>query len=468
MTPVIALVGRPNVGKSTLFNQLTRSRDALVADFAGLTRDRQYGIGRLGGHYFVIDTGGLTDQNDELNERMIEQTYRGIEEADRVIWLVDARTGLTPADEAITKSLRRSGKPIYIAVNKTDGLDENQAMAEFYKLGFAGSYPIAASHGRGVTSLIESVLGEDAVELEEPDEDANKDRPIRIAFVGRPNVGKSTLVNRILGEERVVASSTPGTTRDSITVPFERDGQEYELVDTAGVRRRGKVKETVEKFSIVKTLEAIQRADVVINVLDAREGITDQDVSLIGLTLDSGRATIVAINKWDGLTEDDRKALMTNYGLKLGFLDFAERYTISALHGTGVGLLYDAVKRAHNSALINISTTKLTAWLEMAVDRHQPPLVRGRRIKLRYAHQGGRRPPVIVIHGNQTDRVPGAYKRYLTNFFRQKLKVVGSPIRLEFKTGDNPFAGRRNKLTPRQQHDRDVENRKRANHYKKK
>lgn len=462
LKPVIALVGRPNVGKSTLFNQLTRSRDALVADFPGLTRDRQYGVGRLGGDYFVIDTGGITDESDQLNALMMGQTRLGIDEADRIIWLVDGRAGLTPADEVIGAQLRRVGKPVFLAVNKTDGIAADQALTEFYGFGFDGPLPIASSHGRGVTQLIHAVLGEDAQEDSEESRESERDRKdIRIAFIGRPNVGKSTLVNRIMGENRVVVSDIPGTTRDSIYIPFEREGQKYTLIDTAGVRRRGKVKETVEKFSVVKTLDAIEKADVVINVLDMHEAITDQDVHLIGMALHAGRAIIVVLNKWDGLSTEERESRMSQYKLKLPFLDFAERFNISALHGSNVGLLYDAVKRAHNSARIELSTTVLTRLLEEAIARHQPPLVRGRRIKLRYAHQGGRRPPVIVLHGNQTKFVPDVYKRYLINFFRDKLKVVGSPIRLEFKTGENPYATKqkRTKLTPRQKYEQDRERR---------
>ncbi len=442
MKPVIALVGRPNVGKSTLFNQLTRSRDALVADFPGLTRDRQYGVGRVGGDYYVIDTGGLTDEPDQLNELMAGQTRRGIDESDRIIWLVDGRAGLTPADEVIGEELRRLGKPVFLAVNKTDGIVVEEALAEFHALGFGDPMPIASAHGRGVTRMIQTVLGDQAGLAGEAEQDGDEARGIRIAFVGRPNVGKSTLVNRILGEDRVVVSDVPGTTRDSIYIPFERDGQRYTLIDTAGVRRRGKVRETVEKFSVVKTLDAIERADVVVNVLDMREGVTDQDVHLIGMALQAGRAIVVALNKWDGLSEEQRKRRLGQYELKLPFLDFAERYTISALHGSGVGLLYEAVQRAYRSARIELSTTRLTRLLEEAVARHQPPMVRGRRVKLRYAHQGGKRPPVIVIHGNQTRHVPEAYRRYLVNFFRDRLKVVGSPIRIEFKTGENPYASR--------------------------
>ncbi len=454
MTCVVALVGRPNVGKSTLFNQLSRSRDALVADFPGLTRDRQYGIGRLGGEYLLIDTGGLTDAAAPLDRKMAEQTRQGIAEADRVIWLVDAREGLTAADEQIAAELRQAGKPVTLAVNKVDGLDADQALAEFYALGFARPVPIAAAHGRGLARLMEQVLAGCPAEAVEEGPAVAGETGIRIAFVGRPNVGKSTLVNRILGEERVVVSDVPGTTRDSIRVPFRRDGQAYTLIDTAGVRRRARVRETVEKFSIVKTLDAIRQADVVVNVLDAREGVTDQDVHLIGLALEAGRAIVVALNKWDGLSAEQRERVRSEYALRLPFLDFAEHYTLSALHGTGVGLLFDAVQRAYRSARAELSTTRLNRLLETAVARHQPPLVRGRRIKLRYAHQGGRMPPLIVIHGNQTERLPAAYRRYLTNFFREQLGLVGTPLRLEFKTGDNPYAGRRNVLTERQKRKR--------------
>ena len=443
MRHVVALAGRPNVGKSTLFNQLTGTRDALVADFAGLTRDRKYGVGKLGGDYLLIDTGGLGGEEDTLDTLMAEQTWRGIEEADSVVFMVDARQGLTAADEGIAARLRQTGKPVYIAVNKTDGLDATTALAEFYGLGFESVVPIAASQRRGLNQLMALVLpaaDESALDEEELDEDA-----IKLAFVGRPNVGKSTLINRILGEQRVVVSDVAGTTRDSIFIPFERDGQKYVLIDTAGVRRRGKVKETVEKFSIVKTLDAIDRADVVINVLDAQEGITDQDVSLIGMTLDAGRAVVVVLNKWDGLEQEERDWIKNKYQVKLPFLDFAERFTISALHGSGVGLLYDAVKRAYDSARIDVSTSRLTQILEKAVFKHQPPMVQGRRIKLRYAHQGGRRPPLIVVHGNQTDKLPGAYKRYLENVFRETLKLKGTPVRFEFKTGSNPYASKKSR-----------------------
>ncbi len=443
MRPVIALVGRPNVGKSTLFNRLTRSRDALVADFAGLTRDRQYGVGCLGGDYIVIDTGGLTGERDQLDQLMVGQTKRGIEEAGHIIWLLDARQGVTSDDEIIARELRQSGKPVTLAVNKTEGLDTDQVLSDFYQFGFSRVCAIAAVHQRGLHSLISCVLADSTAVAADKTLPSSDLPGIRLAFVGRPNVGKSTLLNRMLGEQRVVVSQIPGTTRDSIFVPFERDGQAYVLIDTAGVRRRARVRETVEKFSVVKTLDAIEQADVIINVLDAQAGISEQDVHLIGLTLEAGRAIIIVLNKWDNLEVKTREQLMQDYARKLPFLDFTERYTISALHGTGVGLLYPAVQRAYRASRIDVPTMRLTHLLEAAVNRHQPPLVKGRRIKLRYAHQGGKRPPVFVIHGNQTDRIPGAYKRYLTHYFRDKLKLVGTPVRLEFKTGTNPYADKK-------------------------
>ncbi|WP_018954541.1 ribosome biogenesis GTPase Der [Thioalkalivibrio sulfidiphilus] len=454
MLPVIALVGRPNVGKSTLFNQLTRSRDALVADFPGLTRDRQYGPGRVGGFpYMVVDTGGLSGEAETLDNLMARQTQQAIDESDVVLFLVDGREGLTAADQAIARSLRTQGKKVLLVVNKTDGVDAEQAMAEFHALGFGAPIPIAATHGRGVLGLINAVHAL-LPEVEETLAEAERWPGIRIAFVGRPNAGKSTLINRILGEERVVATEIPGTTRDSIFIPFERDGQQYTLIDTAGVRRRSRVHEAIEKFSVVKTLQAIDAAHVVVMVLDAREGISEQDAHLLGVVLDAGRALVVAINKWDGLDPDQRDRIRHELDLKLPFLDFAEKRFISALHGTGVGDLFAHVKRAYDSAFIKVSTNHLTKLLESAMVAHQPPLVSGRRVKLRYAHQGGQNPPIIVIHGNMTERLPGSYKRYLTNHFRQHLKLVGTPIRLEFKTGENPYAGKRNVLTPRQQYKR--------------
>ncbi|WP_019591696.1 ribosome biogenesis GTPase Der [Thioalkalivibrio sp. ALE20] len=471
MIPVIALVGRPNVGKSTLFNQLTRSRDALVADMPGLTRDRQYGIGRVGEFpYMVVDTGGLSGEEEGVDRAMAEQTRRAVAEADHVLFLVDARDGLTPQDEAIAEQLRASGVRARVIVNKTDGLDADVVSAEFHALALGDVTPIAATHGRGVRGLMQAVREDVARDREAAggegegagdglDVDAQQaaldDWPgIRVAVVGRPNAGKSTLVNRILGDERVVATDVAGTTRDSIFVPFTREDQDYTLIDTAGVRRRARVHETVEKFSVVKTLQAIEAAHVVIMVIDARAGLSDQDAHLLGLVIDAGRALVVAVNKWDGMDPDDREWVRSEMQRRLGFVDYARMRLISALHGSNVGHLLDDVREAHASAFVDISTPELTRLLEAAVAEHAPPLVSGRRIKLRYAHQGGQNPPVIVVHGNQTDRLPGAYKRYLENFFRRQLKLVGTPLRLEFRSGKNPYAGRRNKLTPRQQQKR--------------
>jgi len=450
MTPVIALVGRPNVGKSTLFNQMTRSRDALVADFPGLTRDRKYGEGCYQGRRFiVIDTGGLSGDEAGLDAEMARQSMQAVEEADIVLFLVDGRAGLTAADEMIADHLRRSGKEAHLVVNKTDGQDPEVAAADFYRLGFDSTFRIAAAHNRGVRSLLEALLPEPE-EGDEEEDRAERYPGIRIGVVGRPNVGKSTLVNRLLGEERVVVYDMPGTTRDSIYIPYERQGKQYTLIDTAGVRRRKNVREVVEKFSIIKTLQAIQDAHVVILVIDAREGLVDQDLHLIGFVLEAGRALVIAVNKWDGMDPDDRARVREQVRRRLDFIDYADKHYISALHGSGVGLLYDSVEACYNSAMAKWPTNRLTAILQDAVSQHQPPMVRGRRIKLRYAHQGGSNPPVIVVHGNQTEALPGAYKRYLENTFRKVLGVTGSPIRLEFRSGSNPFAGREKRLTPRQ------------------
>lgn len=449
MTPVIALVGRPNVGKSTLFNQMTRSRDALVADFPGLTRDRKYGEGFYEDRKFiVIDTGGLTGQEAGLDSEMAQQSLQAVDEADIVLFLVDGRAGLTAGDEVIADHLRRSDKQAHLVVNKTDGQDPDVAAADFYKLGFQSVFMIAAAHNRGVRSLLEHLLPE-------PEEPAEQDRAdkypgIRIGVVGRPNVGKSTLVNRMLGEERVVVYDMPGTTRDSIYIPYERHGHEYTLIDTAGVRRRKNVKEVVEKFSIIKTLQAIDDAHVVILVIDAREGLVDQDLHLIGFVLDAGRSLVIAINKWDGMNSEDRAKVKEQVARRLDFLDYADKYYISALHGTGVGTMYESVQASYESSMAKWPTNRLTAILEDAIAQHQPPMVHGRRIKLRYAHQGGSNPPIIVVHGNQVGSLPGAYKRYLENTFRKVLKVVGSPIRFEFRGGENPFANKVDRLTPRQ------------------
>jgi len=462
MLPVIALIGRPNVGKSTLFNRLTRSRDALVADYPGLTRDRKYGFGKLGPiPYLVIDTGGVAGGEEGIEEAMVEQTIVALQEADVAVVMVDGRSGLTAADEHVAELARRHAKQTWLAVNKTEGLDEAIANSEFHALGLGEPIAVSAAHGDRIGALMDDLLSGFVVDEPEAesgeeglDEEDDEDRELRIAVVGRPNVGKSTLINRILGEERLVVFDQPGTTRDSVSVPFERNDRKYVLIDTAGIRRKARVHETIEKFSIVKALQAIEQAEVVISVLDAQEGVTEQDVSLLGLVMERGRAMVVVTNKWDGLSADHRKKVRDDLERRLPFLDFAERITISALHGTAVGDLLPAVERAYKAAMRNMSTTELTNELEAAVIAHTPPLVRGRRIKLRYAHQGGRNPPVIVIHGNQVERLPDSYRRYLINRFRKAFKLKGTPVRLAFKKGKNPFEGRRNVLTPRQERKR--------------
>jgi len=449
MTPVIAIVGRPNVGKSTLFNQMTRSRDALVADFPGLTRDRKYGEGIYEEQRFiVIDTGGLTGTEEGLDAEMARQSLQAVEEADIVLFLVDGRAGLTAGDELIADHLRRSGKHAHLVVNKTDGQDADVAAADFYSLGLKSTFMIAASHNRGIRSMLELLLPseEDRVESDR----ADRYPGIRIGIVGRPNVGKSTLVNRMLGEERVIVYDMPGTTRDSIYIPYERHDKQYTLIDTAGIRRRKNVNEAVEKFSIIKTLQAIDDAHVVILVIDAQQGLVDQDLHLIGFVLDAGRSLVIAVNKWDGMDPEARAKVKEQVKRRLDFLDYADKHYISALHGSGVGVMYDSVGACYESAMAKWPTNRLTAILEDAISQHQPPLVRGRRIKLRYAHQGGSNPPVIVVHGNQTDALPGSYKRYLENTFRKVLKVTGSPIRFEFRSGENPFASKVDRKTPRQ------------------
>jgi GTP-binding protein len=452
MLPVIALIGRPNVGKSTLFNRLTRSRDAIVADYPGLTRDRQYGFGKLGPMpYIVIDTGGVAGGESGIDEAMVGQTVRALEEADAAIIMVDGRSGLTAADEHVADLARRHSKRTWLAVNKAEGLDASIANSEFYALGLGEPVAISATHGDRISALMDEALADFDEPVDEDEDVDEEDRELRIAVIGRPNVGKSTLVNRMLGEERQVVYDEPGTTRDSVAVPFERNDRKYVLIDTAGIRRRAKVKEVIEKFSIVKALQAIEQSQVVVAVLDAQEGVTEQDVSLLGLVLERGRALVVVTNKWDGLGAEQRKKVRDDLDRRLPFLDFAERMTISALHGTAVGDLLPAVERAYAAAMRDLSTTELTRELESAVTAHPPPLVRGRRIRLRYAHQGGRNPPVIVIHGNQTERLPDSYRRYLVNRFRKVFKLKGTPVRLSLKSSDNPYKGRRNKLTPRQE-----------------
>ena len=452
--PIIALVGRPNVGKSTLFNRLTRSRDALVADYAGLTRDRNYGRALFSGHPFLlIDTGGLSGGEMGIDAAMAQQSKAAIEEADAVVFMVDATSGVAASDQTVADMLRRIDKPVWLVANKIDGQNTDIALSDFYGLGFGEPQAIAASHGRGVNALSDQLLAYFGL-LDVDPVDVNDQRQeapgIRIGVVGRPNVGKSTLVNRMLGEDRVVVFDLPGTTRDSIYIPYERHQETYTLIDTAGVRRRGRVSETVEKFSVVKTLQAIEDSQVVVLVVDAQEGLVEQDLHLMGTVIDAGRALVVAVNKWDHLDPDVREKIRQTLRRRLNFIPWAKVHYISALHGTGVGDLYGSIKEGYEAATTKFSTNALTRILEDAVEDHQPPLVRGRRIKLRYAHQGGMNPPRIVIHGNQTKDVPESYRRYLENIYRRVLNITGSPVKIEFKSGENPFAGRRNKLTERQ------------------
>lgn len=471
MLPVVALVGRPNVGKSTLFNRLTRSRDALVADFPGLTRDRKYGQAKYEGlQFIVVDTGGISGDENGIDAEMAQQSLLAIEEADVVLFLLDARAGLTVADEAIARHLRMQNKPVHLVANKVDGIDGDSEVAEFYRLALGDVHQIAAAHGRGIGLLLDTLvqplsehfpdmlIPEADPEQEEQDAEAQLEKllnlPIKLAIVGKPNVGKSTLTNRILGEERVVVFDQPGTTRDSIFIPMQRDGRDYVLIDTAGVRRRKKVSDMVEKFSIVKTLQAIEEANVVLVVVDAREGITDQDLSLLGFVLNSGRSLVLAVNKWDGLDTSVKDEIKRELDRRLGFIDFARLHFISARHGTGVGNLFESVQEAYESATRRINTSMLTRIMEMAQEDHLPPLVRGRRVKMKYAHAGGYNPPVIVIHGNQVQDLPDSYKRFLMNYFRKSLKVMGTPIRIEFREGANPFEGKKNQLTLAQQRKR--------------
>jgi GTP-binding protein len=465
MVPVIALVGRPNVGKSTMFNRLTKSRDAIVGDLSGLTRDRQYGEARWQGRsYILVDTGGISGDEHGMDEKMAEQSLLAIEEADVVLFMVDARAGFTAADQMIAEHLRKRNKRSLLVANKIDNIDPEMARAEFAPLGMGDAVPVAGAQGRGVNNLLEAALGEFPRDAEEVDLDTDvaegeeaaripgpseKDG-IKIAIIGRPNVGKSTLVNRMLGEDRVIVYDQPGTTRDSIYIPFERNEEKYTLIDTAGVRKRGKIHEEVEKFSVVKTLQAIKDANVVIFVMDAREGVVDHDLNLLGFALETGRAIVIALNKWDGMQPSERDYVKTELERRLFFVDFADIHFISALHGTGVGNLYASVQASFKSAITRWPTSRLTQILEDAVSEHQPPMVNSRRIKLRYAHLGGANPPLIVIHGNQVEKVPKSYVRYLENTYRRVLKLVGTPIRIEFKGGENPYEGNKNTLTDRQ------------------
>ena len=450
MVPVIALVGRPNVGKSTMFNRMTRSRDAIVADLPGLTRDRKYGEGSFEERRFiVIDTGGIGGEEEGIDEVMAQQSLQAIEEADIVMLVVDAKAGLMPADHVIAKHLRVHDKLTLLVINKVDGHNPDIVAADFFALGFANVHHTAAAHNRGMQSVLERALGFFPVAEESEVSEAEKNKSVRIGIIGRPNVGKSTLVNRMLGEDRVVVYDEPGTTRDSIYIPYKRHDKDYMLIDTAGVRRRKNVNEAVEKFSIIKTLRAIEDANVVVMVIDARTGLVEQDLHLIGFIIDAGRSVVLAINKWDGMSADDKNTVHKQLDRRLVFLDYAKQHMISALHGTGVGELYKSIDLAYKSAMAKWTTNQLTRTLEDVIKEHQPPMVRGRRIKLRYAHQGGSNPPLVVIHGNQTKDLPDSYKRYLENSFRRVLNVKGTPIRFEFRSGANPYSTAEGKDAPR-------------------
>jgi GTP-binding protein len=442
MKPVIALIGRPNVGKSTLFNRLTRTRDALVADLPGLTRDRHYGEGRVGERPFlVIDTGGFEPVAKEgIMHEMAKQTKQAVAEADVVIFLVDGRQGLTPHDKTITDFLRKSGRSVMLVVNKAEGMRYTSVTADFYELGLGDPYVISSAHGDGVADLVEEAL--DIAFASRPDElnePENNNKGIKIAIVGRPNVGKSTLVNTLLGEERVIAFDMPGTTRDSIEIPFERDGQQYTLIDTAGIRRRGKVFEAIEKFSVVKTLQSVSEANVVLLLLDAQQDISEQDAHIAGFILESGRALVVGVNKWDGLQSDRRDEIKMDIERKLNFLTFAKFHFISALKSTGISPLMKSIDAAYEAAMVNLSTPKLTRALIEAVEHQQPKRKGSIRPKMRYAHQGGQNPPIIVIHGNALEAIGDVYKRYLEKHFRETFSLTGTPLRIEFRSGKNPF-----------------------------
>lgn len=457
MLPTVALVGRPNVGKSTLFNRLTGARDALVANVPGLTRDRKYGRAELDGHpLMLIDTGGLRgDDESGVTDLMADQVDAALSECELVLLLVDARQGLLPDDEEIAIDLRRRGLDVLLAINKTDGVDPDMAHAEFSQLGFDKTVTISASHGRGLgllsNALMECLPGFGVAEPEP----AEPDDRLRVAIIGRPNVGKSTLVNRLVGEERQVVFDMPGTTRDSVEVPFTHNDRDYVLIDTAGVRKRGKVTDMVEKFSVVKALQALELAQVTILVIDASEGLVDQDLHLFSYAADAGTGMILAINKWDGLSSDQKRKVETQLERKLVFAPWMPRRNISALHGTGVGHLLGDVNKVYKAGSFDVSTSVLTRILEEAVAQHQPPAPRGRMIKLRFAHPAGAHPPTIRIHGNQTDSLPASYVKYLENVFRDTLKLVGTPIKIDFKRTENPFSEKKNKLTSGQQKRRD-------------
>ncbi|KAF1713629.1 ribosome biogenesis GTPase Der [Pseudoxanthomonas sangjuensis] len=451
MLPLVALVGRPNVGKSTLFNALTRSRDALVHDQPGVTRDRNYGVCRLqpDRHFVGVDTGGIAEQEQGLAGATARQARAAAEEADLVLFVVDGREGASALDDDILRWLRKASRPTLLVINKIDGMNETAVRADFARYGFADMLAVSAAHRQGIDELLAAALQRlpEEGEAEVLDEDPSR---MRIAFVGRPNVGKSTLVNRLLGEERMIASEVPGTTRDSIAVDLERDGRKYRLVDTAGLRRKSKVDEAVEKFSIVKTLQAIEQCQVAVLLLDASEGVTDQDASVLGAILDAGRALVVAVNKWDGLTAYQREQALNLLSLKLGFVNWAEAVQISAKHGSGLRELFRAIHRAHASATREFGTSEVNKALEIAVESNPPPSIRGHVSKLRFVHPGGSNPPTFVVHGTRLKALPESYKRYLENFFRKRFKLVGTPVQFVFKEGVNPYEGRKNALTERQ------------------
>ena len=451
MNPVIAVVGRPNVGKSTLFNQLTKSQAALVADQPGVTRDRQYGIATFADRRFIlVDTGGL-DEHDRDSPRIAkivsQQSMLAIREADAVIWLVDGREGLTIMDEKLAAHLRPACKRLYLAVNKTEGMDAAVCTAEFHALGFGQPFAISAKRGSGLPALIQTVLSE-FNHITTGGEPAG-DEGLKLCIIGRPNVGKSTLVNRILGEERVLTNDQPGTTRDSVAIPFERNGNKYILVDTAGIRRRSRINNTIEKASVVRTLKTIDISELVILVVDARDEITDQDASLLGMVVNSGKAVLIAVNKWDGLTESEQTRIRNQLDRKLGFIGYMFLHFLSALQGSGIDKLFNSIKRIGKTIRLSPTPSRLTGILETATLQHSPPLIHGHRIKLRYAHMGGHNPFLIIIHGNQAEHVPDSYRRYLANKFRRELKLASIPVLIEFRKGDNPYKGRTAKHTNR-------------------
>jgi GTP-binding protein len=449
MLPAVALIGRPNVGKSTLFNRLTASRDALVADEPGVTRDRRYGIARFGDRdYVVIDTGGVGGDGVEVIESQVaRQVDFAVAEADAIVFVVDHRQGLLSADHSLAEHLRRTGKPVTVAVNKSEGVSPDVAVADFHSLGVGEPYGISALRGTGVRALTERFLAPLEIGQREPE---TKDGLAKIAVVGRPNVGKSTLINRLIGDERLVTSPLPGTTRDSLEVDCERDGQAFVLVDTAGIRRRARVDEGVEKFSVVQSLRALENSGAAIVLLDAREGITDQDLHLVGLAADRGSALVIGINKWDEMSNHARQQIRAAVDRELRFVPFAKILYLSALHGSGISEVVRAALKAHRAAGKQHATARLNDVLKRATDAHSPPTVRGRSIRLRYAHQGGRFPPLIIVHGSQAERIPAQYRRYLENAFREILRLEGTPLKVEFRSAENPFAGRRNVLSPRQ------------------